>query len=351
MANSEIKPFQYLIAGPCAAESESQVMETASQLRSVAEGLPYPITFFRAGVWKPRSSGADFSGVGKKALPWLQRVTREYGFPVCVEVANPKHVETCLQHGISNFWIGARTAVNPFTVQEIAEAVRGVQASVLVKNPAIPDLKLWLGDVERFEKADVNQVFAIHRGFAEQKENVLRNAPMWEIAIAFKVARPDVPLLCDPSHIAGNRRYIKQIAQIAVDYGCNGLMIETHCAPQQALSDAAQQISPADFVKLLKSLVFKQSFNNPDDLLRQQRALIRNIDAQIGQLLAKRMSVVEEISHIKNENNIPLLQLGQWNSVVENYRQYALSDAEFNEFLDKYLELLHHYSLQRQTRK
>ncbi|MCQ2263888.1 MAG: bifunctional 3-deoxy-7-phosphoheptulonate synthase/chorismate mutase type II [Bacteroidales bacterium] len=350
MANNSRQPFEYLIAGPCAAESEAQVYETAQRLHAVLSALPYPVAFFRAGVWKPRSNSADFCGAGEKALPWLQRIHNDFGLEICVEVANAQHVELCRKYGITNFWIGARTSVNPFTVQEIAEAVRGNSGTVLVKNPVIPDLKLWLGNVERFEKAGVKQVFAVHRGFANQNENVLRNAPCWEIPIAFKVARPDVPLICDPSHITGNTQYIKQISQIAIDYGYNGLMVETHCQPAAALSDAQQQLTPEALCELLNSLIFKYSANNPDDLLRQQRNLIYNIDTQLSQLLAKRMSVVEEIANIKRDNNIPLVQPNQWNNVVAHYTENALPDDEYHEFLQHFLDLLHQYSLQRQQK-
>ena len=339
-----------MIAGPCAAESEAQVLETAERIHRIAGALPCPLTYFRAGVWKPRSSGADFCGAGAQALPWLQEVNHRYGFPICVEVAHPQHIENCLQHGIRSFWVGARTAVNPFAVQELADSLQGTGSTVLVKNPAIPDLKLWIGNVERFEKTGATRVMAVHRGFSVEHENVLRNAPLWEIAIAFKVARPDVPLLCDPSHISGHRQYLNQISQIAIDYGYNGLMVETHCHPEQALSDADQQITPEELLTLISSLTFKTSQNNNDQLLQQQRNLIHNIDTQIGQLLAKRMLLVEEIARIKAEHNIPLVQPSQWNSVVKNYERAALQDEEYQEFLQQFLEILHQYSLKRQGR-
>ena len=350
MESSGEQIFRYLVAGPCAAESERQLLETAERLHRVAERFPCPVTFFRAGVWKPRSSGADFSGAGAEALPWLQEVNRRYGFAACVEVARPQHIESCLQHGITAFWVGARTAVNPFAVQELADSLKGTGCSLLVKNPATPDLKLWLGNIERFEKAGVQQIFAVHRGFAVEHENVLRNAPLWEIPIAFKVARPDIPLLCDPSHIAGQSAYLRQMSQIALDYGFNGLMVETHCQPAQALSDAAQQITPEELADMLCGLVLKTSTHNPDQLLRQQRTLIHNIDTQMSQLLAKRMSLVEEIAQIKRENGIPLVQPNQWNNVVGTYRQSALPDDEYQAFLQQFLELLHQYSLKRQSR-
>ncbi len=346
MANSETRPFQYLIAGPCAAETEEQVYETAHQLS--VQNFPVPLTFFRCGVWKPRSKADSFCGAGEPAFSWLRRVRDDFGFKVCVEVASPKHVETCLKNGVRCMWVGARTAVNPFAVQEIAEAVKGEEVAVMVKNPAIPDLQLWIGNIERFEKSGCTQIFAVHRGFAEQSENVLRNAPLWEIPVALRVARPDIPLICDPSHIAGHRDYVKSIAQVAIDYGCNGLMLETHCNPAAALSDARQQFTPADLLDLFSSLVFKKSVADSDDLLRQQRALIRNIDIQVSQLLSKRLSVVEEIARIKKSHDIPLVQPSQWNQVVELYEQNALKDECYQEFLKKFLHLLHQYSLKMQ---
>ena len=348
MANNEPQPFRYIIAGPCAAENESQVYETARRVHAQMQSLPCPITFFRCGVWKPRSNASSFRGAGEKAFPWLKRVALDFGFPICIEVANPRHVEIALKNDVRHFWIGARTAVNPFAVQEIADAVKGADCTIMVKNPVIPDLQLWLGDIERFENAGIRQLFAIHRGFADQNENVLRNAPMWEIPTALRIARPDIPLLCDASHISGHRQYVKQIAQIAIDYGCNGLMLETHCSPEQALSDATQQFTPEALTELLNSLIFKQPARNTDDLLRQHRALIQNIDTQMGQLLAKRLSVVEEIAAIKRDHNIPLVQPAQWNNVVKNYEKNALDDPRYAEFLEKFLALLHQYSLKMQ---
>lgn len=347
MANSG-SAFRYLIAGPCAAESEAQVYETALRLFALQSQLPCPLTFFRCGVWKPRSAADAFCGAGEQAFPWLHRVAETFGFQVCVEVATPQHVETCLRHGVTTVWVGARTAVNPFAVQAIADAVKGNVCTVLVKNPVIPDLKLWLGNLERFEKAGVRALFAVHRGFADKDEQLYRNAPMWEVPVALRVARPDIPLLCDPSHIAGNRDLVRQVAQTAIDYGMDGLMVETHAAPANALSDAAQQLTPEALSEMLNSLVYKDRSQNPDDLLRRQRDLIRAIDGQIARLLAQRLSVVEEIANIKRENNIPLVQPAQWNTVVENYHRHALGDPRFTEFLEKYLELLHQYSLKMQ---
>ncbi|HNW68638.1 MAG TPA: bifunctional 3-deoxy-7-phosphoheptulonate synthase/chorismate mutase type II, partial [Bacteroidales bacterium] len=254
-------------------------------------------------------------------------------------------------NGITNVWIGARTSVNPFAVQELAKSMCGGNFTVLVKNPIIPDLKLWIGNLERIEKIGVQKLFAIHRGFAENTENVLRNRPMWEIPIALRVARPDIPILCDPSHISGNTQYIKQIAQISIDYGFDGLMIETHYQPQSALSDASQQFTPAELTRLLSELIFKEHSNAlPNELLRKPRTLIRNIDTQMGQLLAQRMKLIEEIAEIKQKNNLPLVQPEQWNQVVKTYQNAALKDELYQEFLQNFLNLLHQYSLQKQQK-
>src|SRR5574344_496940 len=341
----------FLIAGPCAAENERQLYETANQLFEQSSHFPFPLSFFRVGIWKPRRNAADFSGAREAAFPWLKKINKDFHFPICVEVATPQHVELCQKNGITNVWIGARTSVNPFAVQELAESMCGGNFTVLVKNPIIPDLKLWIGNLERIEKIGVQKLFAIHRGFAENTENVLRNRPMWEIPIALRVARPDIPILCDPSHISGNTQYIKQIAQISIDYGFDGLMIETHYQPQSALSDASQQFTPAELTQLLSELIFKEHSNAlPNELLRKPRTLIRNIDTQMGQLLAQRMKLIEEIAEIKQKNNLPLVQPEQWNQVVKTYQNAALKDELYQEFLQNFLNLLHQYSLQKQQK-
>jgi len=349
--NSQLSCFQYLIAGPCAVESEEQVVETARRLWVQQTHFPIPLSFFRAGVWKPRSEADAFCGVGEKAFPWLQHISHDFGFQVCIEVANARHIELCAKYGIKAIWIGARTSVNPFIVQEIADAIHHSDFTVLVKNPIIPDVRLWLGNLERIEKAGIKKLLAVHRGFSDTTENIFRNAPMWDIPIALHLMRPDIPIICDPSHISGQRQYVKQLAQIAIDYGAMGLMIETHCNPCAALCDAAQQFTPEELSELLRSLTFKHSVSNTDDLLRQQRTLIHNIDHQLSQLLAKRFSIVKEIAHIKQEHDIPLLQPNQWNSVVQNYHQHTLQDDCYAKFLENFLDLLHHFSLEMQQNK
>lgn len=340
-----------IIAGPCAAENEEQLLLTAKRLKEAMSANGLALDFFRAGVWKPRSKPDDFSGVGEKALPWLQRIQSQFNIPVCVEVIAPEQIDLCEKYGIKAFWIGARTAVNPFDVQEIATAARNRDITMMVKNPIVADLKLWIGNVERFLKAGISQVMAIHRGFADNSESVFRNYPAWELAIDMKVRYPEIPLLCDPSHIAGQRNYIGQLSQIALDYGFDGLMIESHYQPDTALSDAAQQLSPEDLSQLLGQLKFKDSISSPAEIeLRKQRTQIHNIDTQISVLLSKRMQLVDTIAKIKTEHNLPVVQPEQWNKVVRTYQDNALQDTDYKNFIDKFLELLHQSSIKRQRK-
>lgn len=334
-----------LIAGPCAAESKQQVMETAEQLREELQVRDMSIDYFRAGVWKPRSSPDSFAGVGEEALSWLSEVQRQYGFEVCTEVMTPQQVELCAKHGIRSVWVGARTCVNPTEVQQLADALRGTDFTVLVKNPIVPDLKLWAGNIERFLKADVKQVIAIHRGFADSNENVYRNAPCWEIPIDLKVQFPDLPIVCDPSHLCGRTQWIPQISQLALIYGFNGLMLECHCDPQHALSDAAQQLTPKQWADMVQNLSFKNNTPNPE--LVKQRALLENVDTQLSELLAKRMQIVDEVARIKKSNNLPVVQPQQWQQVRERYLKSG-QDELYQEFIEEFLEILHQNSIKRQ---
>lgn len=341
-----------IIAGPCAAESREQLLVTARQIHDCFFRNGLSLTYFRAGVWKPRSQPDDFVGAGSEALPWLKEIEREYGFSPCVEIARPEHIDDCLKAGISHFWIGSRTSVNPFLVQELADALRGCECTIMVKNPVTPDLKLWMGDVERFAKDGRKRLIAIHRGFSIGGESIYRNAPEWQIPIEFKLHFPEIPLVCDPSHLTGNPKYFANVSQIALDYGFDGLMIETHSQPAAALSDAKQQISPQELVRLLKSLSFKSQTSSPaENALRKQRTLLNNVDTQIRELLQKRMQIVDRIADIKQENNLPLVQPAQWNKVVENYHSNNTEDTLFQDFIDQFLELLHQHSIERQKKK
>ena len=333
------------IAGPCAAESREQVLTTAEQLVMCAHNNNIPLHYYRAGVWKVRSAPDSFAGAGEVALVWLQEVQQHYGIPVCTEVMNAEQVELCAKHDIHNVWIGARTAVNPIDVQQIADAVRHSDFTIMVKNPMIPDLKLWIGNIERFRKADIRQVMAIHRGFPDAKENVYRNAPLWHIPIDLKVLLPELPILCDPSHLCGQVRLIPEIAQLAMNYGFNGLMTECHYQPAQALSDTGQQLSPKEWVTLISQLDLRT--DGSDLELLKQRTVLENIDHQISELLYQRMKTVDEIADIKRKNHIAVVQPQQWQQVVQRYMKHT-EDTAYQNFIEQFLELLHQSSINRQ---
>ena len=340
-----------IIAGPCAAESKEQLFLTAQELKENLAAKGLSLDYFRAGVWKPRSKPNDFSGLGEEALPWLRQIQTELGIPVCVEVSTPEQLDLCEKYGIKAFWIGARTAVNPFDVQEIATAAQNRDFTVMVKNPLIADLKLWVGNIERFLNAGITQLMAVHRGCADSNESVYRNNPSWEMAIDLKVRYPQIPLLCDPSHIAGQRQYIAQLSQLALDYGFDGLMVESHYQPATALSDAEQQLTPADLAEMLSKLQFKDTLSSPaEHELRKQRTLIHNIDTQLSVLLGKRMEIVDSIAKIKAEHNLPVVQPEQWNKVVQTYQQSSLQDIDYQKFIENFLELLHQSSIKRQRK-
>lgn len=333
------------IAGPCAAETHEQVLETAAQLVEQSRLASIQLRFFRAGAWKVRSTPDSFAGAGDEALSWLEEVQKTWNLPVCVEVMNTRQLESCAKHGIRAVWVGARTAVNPVEVQQIADAIRHSDFTVMVKNPMIPDLKLWMGNIERFLKADIRQVMAIHRGFPDAQENVYRNAPMWQIPIELKVQMPELPILCDPSHLCGQVRWIPQIAQLAMNYGFNGLMTECHSKPKQALSDAEQQMTPAEWAQMLSDLDLRT--DAPDLTLVKQRAKLENIDNQLSELLYQRMMVADEIADIKRKNHIAVVQPQQWQQVVKRYQKHT-EDAAYQEFIKNFLDLLHQSSIERQ---
>jgi chorismate mutase len=333
------------IAGPCAAESREQVLNTAKELVEQAARAHLKLHYFRAGAWKVRSTPDSFAGAGDAALPWLQEVQKTLGIPVCVEVMNPQQVERCAKHDIQTVWIGARTSVNPVEVQQIADAVRNSGFTVLVKNPMIPDLKLWMGNIERFRQAGIRQVMAVHRGFPDSQENIYRNAPMWQIPIDLKVAMPELPILCDPSHLCGQTRWIPQVAQLAMNYGFNGLMTECHHQPSAALSDQAQQLTPAEWAELIAHLDLRSDIADLE--LVRHRAQLENIDNQLSELLYQRMALVDEIADIKRKNHIAVVQPQQWQQVVKRYKTH-LEDSNYQEFIDHFLELLHQTSINRQ---
>lgn len=333
------------IAGPCAAENREQLLATAEQLTEQTREKGLSLHYFRAGAWKVRSTPNSFAGAGEAALPWLQEVQDTCHIPVCVEVMTAKQVELCAKHEIHTVWVGARTSVNPVEVQQIADAVRHSDFTVLIKNPMIPDLKLWMGNIERFLQADIQRVMAVHRGFPNVQENIYRNAPFWQIPIELKVQMPELPILCDPSHLCGNVEWIPEVAQLAMNYGFNGLMIECHHHPEQALSDAGQQMLPADWADMISRLDLRNDSANLE--LVKQRSTLENIDNQISTLLYQRMKMVDEIAEIKRKKHISVVQPQQWQQVVKRYAKHP-EDPSYQAFIERFLELLHQSAIERQ---
>ena len=335
-----------IISGPCSAETREQTLETARRLFRTGK-----VDIIRAGIWKPRTRPGTFEGVGTTGLPWMKEVKELTGLPVTVEVAKAKHVELCLEFGIDILWIGARTSVNPFAVQEIADALKGVDIPVLVKNPINPDLALWMGCIERFKRVGVQEIGAIHRGFSNLGEKHYRNRPQWQIAIEFKNQMPDIPLICDPSHICGRRDILQEVAQKAMDLDYDGLMLESHIDPDNAWSDAKQQVTPEVLGQMITDLVLREDreddvpVQSKLDYLRQE---ISHIDEEVLNLLANRMKVAREIGLYKKENNITILQQKRWNTIMEKGKTYAAKHGLGEDFIVKYLESIHDESINQQ---
>jgi chorismate mutase len=335
-----------LIAGPCSAETESQVVETAQRLKNTGE-----IDILRAGIWKPRTRPGMFEGVGAIGLPWLKKAKEITGLPTCTEVAKASHVELCLEFGVDVLWIGARTSVNPFDVQEIADALKGVDIPVMIKNPINPDLALWLGGIERLQKAGLKNIAAIHRGFSFTGEKVFRNRPQWQLAIDFKQEMPDVMMINDPSHICGRRDLLHSVAQKAMDLNFDGLMIESHITPDDAWSDAKQQITPAVYGELIKSLVLRKGeVDDPAKLtkLDQLRKQIDVIDDELMHMLSSRMKVSREIGEYKKENGITILQSNRWKEILNKYLDRGKSHQLSEEFITKFIKAIHDESISQQ---
>ncbi len=334
-----------LVAGPCSAENEAQVMATATALQRMG------VTLFRAGVWKPRTRPGGFEGMGEEALPWLAKVKNELGMKVATEVATPKHVESALTYGIDALWIGARTTTNPFAVQEIAEALRGSHVPVFVKNAMVPDVKLWCGAVERLKNSGVEQLAAVHRGFGVLEETTFRNAPLWRIPIEFRRQMPDIPMLCDPSHIAGRADLVETVAHQAVDMGFSGLMIEVHNAPASALSDSAQQLSPEVFNAFLQALNLKQRAIVKDAELAQLRADIDQHDSELFRLLAERMEIVRKVGELKKREGTPVLQTERYNQILQRRMSEAAALGLSEDFVKQVMELIHEEAVCQQLSK
>jgi chorismate mutase len=337
-----------LIAGPCSAETETQVIETAQRLKATGQ-----IDILRAGIWKPRTRPGAFEGVGAKGLPWLQKAKEITGLPVAVEVAKASHVALCLEFGVDVMWIGARTTVNPFAVQEIADALKGIDIPVLLKNPINPDLALWLGGMERLQNAGLRQLAAIHRGFSNAGEKIYRNRPQWQIAIDFKTAMPDIPMINDPSHICGRRDLLARVAQKAMDLDFDGLIIESHITPDQAWSDAAQQITPEVYGQLINDLIIRQldpSTMTEKTKLDRLRKDIDMIDEELMGMLASRMKIAREIGQYKKENNMTILQKSRWQEVLEKYLERGVQNGLSEEFITKFIKSIHDESIDQQSK-
>lgn len=337
-----------IISGPCSAETEEQMVATAKQI--AATGKVHAI---RAGIWKPRTRPGQYEGAGEEGLKWLIRAKQETGLPVATEVANAAHVEACLKAGVDILWVGARTTVNPFSVQEVADALKGVDIPVLVKNPINPDVELWLGALERLNKAGITKLAAIHRGFSSFEKGPFRNVPMWDLAIDLKTRVPDLDMICDPSHIAGNRDLIAFISQKALDLDMAGLMIESHINPDAAWSDAKQQVTPSALSKIIDELVVRtQSTDNKTfkDTLSILREQIDHLDDEIMQKISARMKISEKIGQYKKENNVTILQVNRWEEIVQTRIALCKAMGLNEEFTSELLKLIHHESIQVQTK-
>lgn len=336
---------QILMAGPCSAETEAQVMQVAEALAKIG------IDYMRAGIWKPRTSPGSFEGVGTEGLKWLQKAQKTYNIKVATEVATPKHVEEALLHDIDLLWIGARTTVNPFAVQEIAESLRGVQLPVMVKNPINPDLSLWMGAIKRIQNMGITEILACHRGFNVYHKSVLRNAPLWEIPLELKRRLPEIPLICDPSHICGNREYLLQIAQKAMDLGMEGLILETHPNPDAAWSDAAQQITPEQFAFFLQQIRFRKS-SSDDKVYNSMIQFLRNeideLDVRLIELLAARFEVAKKIGHLKNQNEVAFFQHNRWSEVLTQCKDSANKLGVKENFVEALFNMIHLETLEIQ---
>lgn len=337
-----------IIAGPCSAETEEQVMQTVNEIAT----LTPQVQLLRAGIWKPRTRPNSFEGVGAIGLPWLINAGKKNHLPVSIEIANAKHVEEALKAGVDVLWIGARSTVSPFIVQEIAEALRGVDVPIMVKNPINPDLALWMGAIERLEQVGVKDIAAIHRGFSSYNKSIYRNVPNWEIPIELRRQKPNLPIICDPSHIAGKRDLLFNIAQQALNLNFDGLMIETHINPNEAWSDAAQQITPERLKSFLQDLKTQQkevADTNEFPSLKDYRQEIDRLDNYILELLAERMNIASEIGQLKKENQIAIHQPKRWADTVKRALEIGKTNGLSENFILALFQKIHNESIDRQS--
>ena len=336
-----------IISGPCSAETREQTLETCRALAASGK-----VHILRAGVWKPRTAPGGFEGAGLKGLAWMAEAKEATGLPIAVEVATAAHVQSALEFGVDVLWIGARTTVNPFSVQEIADSLSGVDVPVWVKNPMHADVKLWAGAVERLRKVGVKQLGLIHRGFSSYGASEYRNAPMWHLAIEMKMAMPELPMLCDPSHICGNTHLIPGVCQQAADLQYDGLIVESHCRPKEAWSDAAQQLTPTELIGLLDGIVWRRETDERPEFqqqLERLRTQIDQYDAELFGLLSQRMKVAEEIGRTKRENNVTILQTNRWDEIVRRFLDRSEELGLSREFLNIMLNSIHMESIRKQN--
>jgi chorismate mutase len=337
-----------IISGPCSAETEEQVLATAQRLAATGK-----VDMLRAGIWKPRTRPGTFEGVGTKGLAWLQQAKKITGLPVTVEVATGKQVEDALHFDVDVLWIGARTTVNPFSVQEVADALRGANVPVLIKNPINADLELWTGAVERVAKVGIKDLGLIHRGFSSYGNTEYRNAPMWHLAIEMKRRNPELLMINDPSHICGRRDILLEVAQKAIDLDYDGLMIESHVDPDNAWSDAKQQVTPEKLAEMLNQIIWRREDVNSEEFhqaLERLRQQINHLDDELMQILGQRMKVSEKIAEYKKENNITILQTNRWNEILNRACQRAEKLGLSKEFITKYFDAVHMESISHQTK-
>ena len=336
-----------VIAGPCSAETEEQVLKIAHQLKDSK------VSIFRAGIWKPRTRPGGFEGVGEIGLKWLQKAKAETGLLMAIEVANANHVKLALEHDIDVLWIGARTTVNPFAVQEIADSLQNTDKIVLLKNPVNPDLSLWIGGLERLQNANIKNLGVIHRGFSTYEKTKYRNNPEWQIAIDFKNKFPNIPLICDPSHITGKRTMIQEVSQQALDMNFDGLMIETHISPDEAWSDAAQQVTPSILKEIINQLIVRNHSNNEEDFIQkmiQLRMQIDDFDTKLIEILSKRMQIAEAIGIEKKHKNVAILQNTRWNEILLKMIEEGKNKGLNEEFITQIFKAIHQESINHQEK-
>jgi len=337
-----------IISGPCSAETEEQVLETARRLAATGK-----VNMLRAGIWKPRTKPGLFEGIGTKGLPWLLKAKQETGLPTTVEVATAKHVQDALQFDVDVLWIGARTTVNPFSVQEVADALKGVDIPVLIKNPINPDLELWSGAIERLQKAGLTDIGMIHRGFSSYGNTQFRNAPMWHLPIEMKRRFPEMLLVCDPSHICGNRTMLQDVSQKSIDLDFGGLMIESHIDPDNAWSDAKQQITPERLSEMLGDLVWREENISTQEFitaLATLREQINHIDDELLTLIGQRMKIADKIGQYKRDNNVTILQTNRWNEILDRAVAKGESLGLSKEFIVRYFDAVHLESISHQNK-